>query len=278
MERATFWYGCNVLRHGDIIHACIDLLKLVGIEAVPVGGPSYCCGTIKDSHPSAGDSMGRRTVERINQKENARLIAWCPSCHMQMDDFISKGYETRFDMQYVVAVLHERLDALREFLVKPVPLRVFLHRHVGFQDKVPVNRMVAEILAAIPGLHLVDDDYLAPGYMCHSLAPHPKAVRSMLEHTRGTVADARADAIVTIYHQCYRDLCGLERQGTAEVYNYIHLIARSVGIERPDDYKAWKNAGDEAPALIGEQRIAMMGGKASFEKLVLPELLKLPPE
>ena len=34
MERVTFWYGCNVLRHGDIIHACLDILRAMGIDSV----------------------------------------------------------------------------------------------------------------------------------------------------------------------------------------------------------------------------------------------------
>jgi hypothetical protein len=44
-ERVTFWYGCNVVRHGDIIHSCLDILRLLGIDAQPAGGPDYCCGT-----------------------------------------------------------------------------------------------------------------------------------------------------------------------------------------------------------------------------------------
>ena len=31
-EAVTFWYGCNVLRHGDIIHACLDILRVLGFE------------------------------------------------------------------------------------------------------------------------------------------------------------------------------------------------------------------------------------------------------
>lgn len=276
MERATFWYGCNVLRHGDIIHACIDLLRMVGIEAVPVGGPNYCCGTIKDANPVAGEGMAKRTVERMNQKGNARMIAWCPSCHMHMSDFISKGYRTAFEMDFVVEVLHERRELLRPHLREPVPMRAFLHRHMGFQNLAAVNDMVPELLRLIPGLELIEDSLRAPGYMCHSLMAHPKAMQSMLAHHAQLVQAQRADAIVTVFHQCYRDLCGLQRQGVAEVFNYIHLLARSAGIERPDDYKAWKNAGPDAAHVVGERKLGQIGGESAFEKLILPEILRLP--
>lgn len=277
MEKVTFWYGCNVLRHGDIIHNCIDILQRVGIEAVPVGGPNYCCGSIKDTNPRAADGMARRSIEGMNAKGNARLIAWCPSCHLQMEDFMSKGYQTAFDMTYLVEVLHARRHMLQPHMA-PVPLKIYLHRHSGFQQKVAVNTMVHELLSLIPQLEIVEDDYLAPGYMCHALAAVPQAMQSMLGQLRHTVAASRADAIVTIFHQCYRDLCGLETQGLAKVHNYIQLIARSLGMERPDEYKTWKNAGSDAARIVGEHRIQLMGGKDQFDRLVLPELLKLPPE
>ena len=49
-DRVTFWYGCNVVRHGDIIRAAIALLEAVGIEVTPAGGAGYCCGTAKDAN------------------------------------------------------------------------------------------------------------------------------------------------------------------------------------------------------------------------------------
>jgi len=275
-ENATFWFGCNVLRHGDIIRACIDMLRLVGIEPAPVGGPDYCCGSIKNNNPLAADGMAKRTVEKMNAKKNARLIAWCPSCYSQMNDIMSNGYRTEFDMDFLVEVLHERRDQLKQHFVNAIPMTVLVHRHVGFEEKVPVNRMVPDLLSLIPGMVVVEDDYRAPGYMCNALAAVPQAMNAMLDRTRELVREHKVDAIVTVFHQCYRDLCGLETQGLCDVFNYIQLLSRSLGIERPDDYKSWKHAGAGASSVIGEQRIEFMGGADIYEKLVLPELLKLP--
>lgn len=275
MEIATFWYGCNVLRHGDIINNCIDLLKIVGIEADPVGGPNYCCGSIKDSNPTVADGMARRTVGNMNRKGHAQMIAWCPSCHLQMDDFMAQAYEANFTMTYIVEVLHARRELLKGHLIHDVPITAFLHRHVGFQHKLPINQMVLDLLALIPGLTVLDDPYLAPGYMCHALGRHPAAMQSMLRYTADTVRENSINAIITIYHQCYRDLCGLEKQGVSEVFNYIHLLAQSAGITRVDDYKTWKN---KAPnfSIIDSTAIERMGGQTTFETLIAPELNKLP--
>ena len=67
-EPVTFWYGCNVLRHGDIIHACLDILRALGFEPHPVGGPEYCCGTVKDANQTTAGGMATRTVGRLNER------------------------------------------------------------------------------------------------------------------------------------------------------------------------------------------------------------------
>jgi len=65
-EKVVFWYGCNVVRHGDIIHGSIEILRAIGLEVAPVGGPSYCCGTSKDANLRAADGMAKRTVGKFN--------------------------------------------------------------------------------------------------------------------------------------------------------------------------------------------------------------------
>ena len=96
-ETLTFWYGCNVLRHGDILHACLDILRALDFDPRPVGGPDYCCGTVKDVNQTTAGGMAERTVGKLNARA-ARVVAWCPSCHSHMHDFMDKTNERRFDM------------------------------------------------------------------------------------------------------------------------------------------------------------------------------------
>jgi Fe-S oxidoreductase len=273
-EALTFWYGCNVLRHGDIIHTCIDLLRALGYEPHPVGGPDYCCGTVKDANQTAAGGMATRTVGRLNER-GARVVAWCPSCHSHMHDFMEHAADRQFDMTYLVELLHARRAELAALLVHPVPMRVFLHRHIGFNDLVPVNRMIPELLGLIPGVEVIDSDYVAPGYMCASFAAMPKALQDIHTHTAHAAKQAGAEAVVTIFHQCYREILGLDAAGAIPVYNYMHLIARSMGLAYEDEYKAWKRAGEGAAALIGPERVAKVG-VTFYERAILPELKKRP--
>ena len=274
-EKITFWYGCNVLRHGDIIHSCVDILRLLGFDAQPAGGPDYCCGGVKEANQMAADGMAHRTVSKFNELGGERLVAWCPSCHAHMRDFMGQAYQPEFSLSYFVDVLHEHRQALASLLKQPVPMRVLLHKHVGFNDYAHVNAKVPELLRLIPGMEVVEDGYCAPGYMCALLAAVPAAMGDMVRHTLRLAREHRADALVTVFHQCYRELCGLEPHAGTPVYNYVQLLARSMGLEYVDEYKEWKKAGPNAGTLIGEARLDQVGIRF-FERAMLPELVKRP--
>jgi len=131
-----------VLRHGDIIHSCVDILRLLGFDAQPAGGPDYCCGGVKEANQMAADGMAHRTVSKFNELGGERLVAWCPSCHAHMRDFMGQAYQPEFSLSYFVDVLHEHRQALASLLKQPVPMRVLLHKHMGFNAKVEVNAKV----------------------------------------------------------------------------------------------------------------------------------------
>ena len=269
MSPVTFWYGCNVLRHGDIIHSCLDILRALGFEPAAVGGPDYCCGSVKDVNQGTAGGMATRTVGKLNQRA-APVVAWCPSCHSHMHDFMERANDRHFDITYLVDLLYANRAKLAPLLVQPVPMRVIVHQHVGFNELVPVNRMVPELLRLIPGVDVAETGYTAPGYMCASFAALPKAMDDINSNTVRAARAAGADAVVTMFHQCYRELVGLDAAGAVPVYNYIQLIARSMGLPYTDDYKAWKRAG-----MIGPDGIAKVGIEF-YERAIVPELKKRP--
>ena len=103
----------------------------------------------------------------------------------------------------------------------------------------------------------------------------PKALEDIHANTLRAAKACGAEAVVTTFHQCYREIVGLDAARAIDVYNYIHLIARSMGLPYEDDYKAWKRAGDGATQMIGAERIAKVGVEF-YERAVLPELKKRP--
>jgi len=293
-EKVVFWYGCNVVRHGDIIHSSIEILRAIGLEVAPVGGPSYCCGTSKDANLRAADGMAKRTVGKFNDLAirlaqdtpgrpvdaeaagAAKVVTWCPSCHRHMNQFMAGYTDPQFPMSHFAQVVHAQRERLRERLVHRVERRVVLHRHFGFRE-VDVNPLVEDLLRLIPGLEVVATDLAVPGHMCSALVSVPAALKDATRGVCDLAREARADDVVTVYHSCQRLLCALEASEPFRVVNYVSLLCEAMGMPLVDEYKEWKLAGSEAAVLdrIGAERLDRVGEAFVREQLV-PELLRPP--
>ena len=66
-KKVTFWFGCNMLRHAELIRLSMMLLERAGFDVEAAGGPGYCCGTAHDHQPKAASTMAARTVSRFNE-------------------------------------------------------------------------------------------------------------------------------------------------------------------------------------------------------------------
>ncbi len=267
-----FWYGCNMTRHAEIIRLGERLLRCVGTEAEPVGGPGACCGSPKESEPRISEAMATRTMAGFAARGAGKVLTWCPSCHMNLEDFMAPVSGAAFTHAHLCEALHEGREALRPLMVNRVPARVLLDAHAGFNDRAEVNRLIPELLRLVPGVEVLAHPYRAHSYMCFGLAGVPGALDAhkarLLEATRET----GADTVVTIFHSCHRELVGLERTHGLRVLNWVHLLAEGAGWEYRDDYKDWRNS-DDPRAAMGAARVAGAGEEA-VRKLAVPELTR----
>jgi Fe-S oxidoreductase len=272
-DKAVFWYGCNMTRHGEVIRATTRILELVGLEAAPAGGPAHCCGSPKDASARINEGMARRTITQFNETGRGQVVTWCPSCHMNMQDSMAPVTAPRFETVHVTEALWARRDRLAPLLTRRVEARVLVHAHHGFNGRVAVNDLVPNLLRLIPGVTVTEHPYRAPGHMCSSIAAVPGALADAHRATLAAMAETGAGTLCTIFHSCHREAVALERHGI-QVRNWIHLLAESLGIAAEDEYKAWRNAADPR-AAIGEDRIAA-AGEVAFTRLLEPELRKPP--
>jgi Fe-S oxidoreductase len=273
-DRVTFWFGCNMLRHAEMIRLSIMLLERVGYDVSAVGGPAYCCGTAHDQEPAASSNMAARTVTRFNEGATGdgrnKVITWCPSCHMHMSDIMAPGNITHFDIAHLSEILSDRIDQLAPAMSVPAKRRVLLHRHVGFATHVAVNNLVVDVLSRISGLELVEGP-AHPGHMCSSLAAVPGALGAAASGTWSAAAEKRCDTVCTIFHSCHRELAALDGKDNIRIRNWVHLVAESMGIEASDAYRDWR-AG-EAPDIAAIERAE----EKRYRQLVEPELRRPSP-
>ena len=273
-DRVTFWFGCNMLRHAEMIRLSIMLLERVGYDVSAVGGPAYCCGTAHDHELRASSNMAGRTVEKSNEGATTagrdKVITWCPSCHMHMSDIMAPGNATHFDIAHLSEILSDRAERLATVMNVPVNRRVLLHRHVGFATHVAINSRVACVLSRIPGLELIEGP-THPGHMCSSLAAVPGALAAAAQGTWSAAAANGCDTVCTIFHSCHRELAALDGKDNIRVRNWVHLVAESMGIDASDAYRDWRLG--EAPDIGAIERAE----EKRYRQLVEPELRRPPP-
>ncbi len=273
-DRVTFWFGCNMLRHAEMIRLSILLLEKVGYDVAAAGGPAYCCGTAHDSQPQAASTMAARTVASFNaaaeKDHRSTVVTWCPSCHMHAHDIMAPGNEVRFDVGHITAILAARIERLAPQFVRPVARRVLLHRHAGFATHVAVNEHVRCILTRIPGLVLTEGP-AHPGHMCSALTAVPGALAAAAGETWRAAHAAGADTVSTIFHSCHRELAALDGREGVRVVNWLHLIAETMDLPVADAYREWRTGGTPGESAVTR------AGPTYYERLVEPELRKASP-
>ena len=249
-----FYTGCNVLRTPHIVLLAMDIFEAMGIRYEVIGGPGNCCGVIQFR---AGDleSSGRiayRTTDRFAQSGAATVVAWCPTCTIQLGEQVLPGRaeadKAGYALEAFVVYLASRLDRLQPLMTRPVNKRVGLHEHPGLAG---VTESVIRILRAIPGLEYVELEQPQLGYMCNTLAPLPDVKRDLHQRLLDEAVEAGVDTLAGVYHACHRELCSHERDWPFEVVNFLELVGESMGLRREDRFKRLKLLQD-ADAIMAD--------------------------
>jgi Fe-S oxidoreductase len=250
-----FYTGCNVLKTPHIALLALDIMDALGITYQVMGGPSHCCGVMQlrpgDVEMSA--RMAASTMEKLSHSKSGQVISWCPSCYVQFTELTlptmeRQGGSRPFEMTPFMRFLDGRLDQLRPHLQRRVEMRVALHRHPGVAG---VMEAAAEILAAIPGIELVDLKQPAVGLQSVNVGVLPAFKRELQLNELQAAQDAGVDALVAVYHSDHRELCAHERDWPFRIINLLELVGESMGLHRHDRYKELKTMQD-ADQIVAE--------------------------
>lgn len=235
----VMYLGCNVLKTPHIALLCLEVLDRLGARYKVFAGPAHCCGVIQYRAGDAKTSgrIGGNTVAGFAGTGAPQVLTWCPTCNIQLSEIVMPSTDAGFNLQHVVPYIAERIELLRPHFIHPLNKRIALHEHPGVAG---VTEGAMKILAAIPGLELVDLEQPRVGYMCNSLAPVADYKRALHAQELAAAEAARVDALVGIYHACHRELCAHESTYPFAIVNFLELVGEAMGVERPDLFKQWK--------------------------------------
>ena len=274
----VFYTGCNVLKTPHIVLLALDILDALGVTYRVMGGPGDCCGVLqfRAGDLDASGKIAYRTTDRFAATGAGKVLAWCPTCAIQVGDYVLPGRAEKapYDLEAFAVYLAGQLDRLRPLMRRRVEKRVGLHEHPGLDG---VCESVVKILRAIPGLDYVELPQPQVGYMCNTLQPLPAFKREVHQGILETAAAAKVDALAGIYHACHRELCSHERDWPFEVVNFLELIGESMGIRREDSFKRLKKMQDtdailaDVMDLVEKHGLALEEVRAVIEKDLLGE-------
>jgi Fe-S oxidoreductase len=240
----VFYTGCNVLKTPHIALLALDILDALDMSYEVLGGPSHCCGVVqmRTGDVAASGRFGETTMDKLARSKSGKVLAWCPTCLVQFNEFTlptieRAGSSPPFEMTPFMVYLRSKLDGLRSLFRYRVPMRIALHRHTGAAG---VMEASAQILSAIPGIELVDLGQPSVGLMSNYLRALPAYKRELQLKELEAARDAALDALVTVYHADYRDLCAHERDWPFKIVNALEVVGEAMGLREDDSYKRLK--------------------------------------
>jgi hypothetical protein len=229
-------------------------MDALGVTYKVMGGPSHCCGVVQ-ARTGDLEVSGRVATNSLDKLAEGKtgVIAWCASCHVQFTETtlpaIEKVRGSRpFEMTPFMLFLRTRFADLRPLLKRPVPLKIALHKHPGVKG---VVEAATELLKMVPGIEIVDLHQPAVGLMSNFLNALPEYKRGLHRAELEAAEAAGVDALVAIYHPDHRDLCAHERDWPFKILNVLDIVAESMGLHHPDNFKRLKIMQD-ADAIVAD--------------------------
>ena len=270
----VFYTGCNPIRTPHLLFNAMAILDALEVDYEVVGGPGACCGIIQSKWEGDQDRAEKvvdGTINRFAGFQPKSVLSWCPSCVLHLGETLSGFRQASFEFDHVTNYLIERAKGLAGKFIQPVNKRVLLHTHDGM-DKVGQN--VAALLAAVPGLTLVDT-VSEPGYTCGGSgadrSPGLKAKAREATIVRAAADDV--DVLVSLYHGCHGQLSGLEAGGEFEVMNWTDILVRALGQQPHDDVSKRYRMRDDWDMVLDEGEIYLKANGIDMDRDWLKGLL-----
>src|SRR3954463_4508072 len=113
----VFYTGCNVTKTPHIALLVLEVLDALGVSYEVMGGNAVCCGIqqFKRGDAKTAGRVSYNTIDRLSRPGASRVVAWCPSCQIQIAEVALPAYRdsfgtTPFDMNPLAEFFAERLD------------------------------------------------------------------------------------------------------------------------------------------------------------------------
>jgi heterodisulfide reductase subunit D len=244
----VFYTGCNVIKTPHIALLVLDVLDALNVSYEVMGGNATCCGIqqFKQGDAKTAGRVGYNTIERLSRAGASKVVAWCPSCQIQIGEVALPAYaesygSAPFDIAPIAEFFLERLEDLQALFVHPVRKRVALQERSALPK---VMAAVKAVLRAIPELEVVELDVPIMSTQSVHLNVLPQFKKDLQQREFAAALEAGVTTFASVFHGCHRDLVHYQNDVSFELLNFMELIGEAMGIHIPDVYKRLALMGD----------------------------------
>jgi hypothetical protein len=251
-------FGCGLQLTPHVMLETVDVLAALGVRAVPVAGPQWCCGVpVEEDEDGGGTPVVRASVRRIARYRPRTSVQSCGGWWPQTGKLRDLGETIPFELEHLGQFVMNALRSRRHDIEWRNTPKTRVLVHLKGQDMSPEERIeraasmtstdgcVPEILRMIPSVDIVGEaEAPSLGAPCvlageddHSILRDlsPGQREQISAELAGQAERAGADVLVCAHHQCFREW-GKFASGRLPVRHYMSLLAGAMGLARPDRY------------------------------------------
>jgi len=239
----VFFVGCNVYKQPEKILNAIDIINMITHDWAFVPGINYCCGDLYNSQgkPEKATEVYNKLTKKIASYSPKKLILWCPTCNCRFAINNMSTEAIPFEIVTFGQFVAENMDKLR--FKNELKKTVTLHEACKTSYMGIDLESVRKLLISIPNVELVEMEHHGKDTLCcgsEARGHNPKCADLIKEKRLREAQYVNPDVLIDVCQFCHDTFAKDELSYEFKIENYVNFIAQSLGINREDKYKKYK--------------------------------------
>jgi len=228
------FFGCHEMIFPDAMVATRDILQLLGLDAVFIGGgKSLCCGAVhlNTGAPSTAEQLCQGLVEKLEGFRPKTVLLTCPTCVYVLDRGASRNGTSPVRYLHLAAFLAERVESL--------PFKQEVNRRITVQDPCFTARGLGDyesprkVLSAIKGIQIVEMEHNRENALCCGYSAtgstSPETAEAFIGNRLREAFEAGAEIIANVCAGCQLAYLPYERSRGVEPVMFAKIVAQGLG-------------------------------------------------
>lgn len=264
----VFFTGCTSPGIPHVLLQTIDVLDSMNISYAALAGGKLCCGSgwMVWGDMKAAQRCGAELVEAIARFKPKQAVFYCHGCYMMCMAMLPRFMQVPFQSVDLTQFLADNLAS--------IPFSNNIDKVVAVHDSCGSARMgiyepVRKVLAAIPGLRLVEMEHNRDTALCCGGLTNINRPEISEATRRAPLAEAKAagvDVMASICTGCLESFVPLEDEYKIQARSFMSLIAESVGSEREDRFKRCVD-GRDVESVLSDSREYIQASQFDLDEM-----------